>query len=259
MSLFPAIFIGHGSPENVILNNIFTKSLSELSKKIPRPKGIVVVSAHWPTRGTFVTTSENPEQIYDFYGFPQELYEVKYSPKGYPKLADEIISLGKDIPVKADDNRGIDHGAWTILKHIYPDQSIPVIQLSIDFNKSEEENYKIGKVLRSLREKEILIIGSGNIVHNLGMINFNLPNEGFDWAIRFDSFAKEALLKNNLNDLFNYKEIMKKDGALSVPTNDHYLPMFYVEAIKNKDDKLTWIYEGFDYGSISMCSYIIGG
>ena len=257
MSLFPAIFIGHGSPENVVRNNEFTKSLVELSKRIPHPKGIVVVSAHWLTRGTFITTSENPEQIYDFYGFPQELYEVKYTPKGFPALAKEIISVGKDIPIKADDERGIDHGAWTVLKHMYPDQSIPVIELSIDAAKSEEENFKIGKLLQFLRSKEILIIGSGNVVHNLRLINFDAPNDAYDWAVRFDDFVKEALLKNNINDLCNYKTIMKQDGALAVPTNDHYLPMFYVEAVRNKEDKLSWIFEGFDYGSISMRSYMI--
>lgn len=257
MSQFPVLFIGHGSPENVILNNEFTKSLGELSKNIPRPKGIAVISAHWLTKGTFVTTSENPGQIYDFYGFPQELYEVKYIPKGFPELANEIISLGKDIPIKPDDSRGIDHGAWTVLKHMYPDQSIPVIQLSINITESEEENYNVGKVLQFLRSKEILIIGSGNIVHNLRLINFNNENIAFDWAVRFDNFVKEALIKNNINDLYNYKSIMKKDGALSVPTNDHYLPMFYVEAVRNKEDKLTWIYEGLEYGSLSMRCYMI--
>ncbi len=261
----PALFIGHGSPLNVILDNEFTRSLKALGKRLPRPKAIMVVSAHWLTGGgTFVTCMERPGTIYDFYGFPHELYEMKYPCPGAPAEAKRAAGTVRKVSVKCDNDWGLDHASWAILKHIYPGADIPVFEMSLDYAFSEwhpkpvEYYYDLAAELSELRSRGVLIIGSGNIVHNLGLIDFrNIEAKPFAWAKEFDEQVKESLLERNDEGLIRY-ENMGRASALAVPTLDHYLPMIYIVALCGKDDALTFIYEGFHYASISMRCFQIG-
>lgn len=256
-TIMPAIFIGHGSPMNAIEDNPFTKNLVKLGQELIRPKAILVISAHWTTSGTFVTAAAQPEQIYDFYGFPDELYQLKYPVTGDPRLAKRICDLFLDLSVNLSSDWGIDHGSWTILKYLFPKADIPTIQLSLDLNKIEIEHLEIAKKLNILREEGVLIIGSGNIVHNLGLISWEKADKSFDWAVEFDEKIKEYLLKNKPEFLGKYLDINPNTKQQAVPTNEHYLPMLYVAALRQPEEKILFIYEGFDYKSISMRSFII--
>jgi 4,5-DOPA dioxygenase extradiol len=254
----PVVFVGHGSPMNAIQNNEFTEALSAFANDIPKPKAVLCISAHWVTDGTFVTSSDTPHQIYDFYGFPRELYEAKYTPKGSSALAKKTIKLLSDFNVGLDSARGIDHGTWAVLKHMYPKCDIPVIQLSLDAEKSEQEHYNISKMLFDLRKEDVLILGSGNIVHNLSMIDWaqftkNTPA----WALEFDRYVKGALDSGNDDLLINYAE-NNRNAAYAVPTNEHYLPMLYISSLRNKGEKVSYFYEGFQHSSISMRCFKIG-
>jgi 4,5-DOPA dioxygenase extradiol len=254
----PAMFIGHGSPMNVIEQNDFTRSLEAIARKIPVPRAILVVSAHWLTEGSFVTAMSKPRQIYDFYGFPDELYEVTYRPKGSPEDAAHIEELGLEFPIRHDFAWGLDHASWAVLKHMYPDQNIPVLELSLDMTRSEGEHYRIGTELSELRDRGVLIIGSGNIVHNLRRIDFeNRDAKPFEWAVAFDHQVKEALQGNRFEDLIHYKGRFKL-SELAVPTNDHYLPLLYVVASKKEEDEVLFFYEGFQNRSMSMRSLLFG-
>jgi 4,5-DOPA dioxygenase extradiol len=249
----PVMFFGHGSPMNVVLENDFTNSLKTFSKSLPVPKAIMLISAHWLTEGTVVTTNENPRQIYDFYGFPEELYNVKYQCKGFPK----IMELLKDHEIEGSIEWGIDHGAWSILKYLFPLADIPVVQLSIDMSKNEQYHYDIGKSLKFLRDQDILIIGSGNIVHNLGKVDFrNLNAIPFTWGIDFDSEIKKMIIDNNYESLIDYKNL-GEIASLSLPTDEHYLPLLYIQGLRDETDELEFIYEGFQNKSISMRSFIL--
>lgn len=254
----PALFIGHGSPMNALADNQFTKTLNQLGKNLPKVNAILVISAHWETKGTFVTTSKLPETIYDFGGFPDELYQIKYSAPGSLELANSIITDFHDLQIKADNKMGLDHGAWTILKHLYPKADIPVLELSMDYTLSPEQHYKLATDLSKLREKGVLVIGSGNIVHNLRRLNFNnhygLP---YDWALEFDSIVKNDILEHNHKHLINYKEI-GQSALMSIPSPEHYLPMLYILGMQSKNEKVNFIYEGFEYGSLSMRCFSIG-
>lgn len=252
----PVMFIGHGNPMNALYDNAFTKKLHTLKNGISKPKAILVVSAHWLTRGTFVSTNPSPKTIYDFGGFPEELYKVKYEPIGSPEFAKEIKEKINYTKVEEDNSMGLDHGAWTILKHIYPEADIPTFQLSIDYAKPASYHYELAKQLNFLRNKGVLIIGSGNIVHNLGMVDFNNPTGAYDWAIEFDSNVKKLLDKGDDASLINYEKL-GKSALLSIPTNDHYLPMIYILGLKNKDEKVSYLYESMEMGSLSMRSFII--
>lgn len=252
--LMPAIFIGHGTPMNAINDNAFTQSLTKLGKDLPKPNAIAVVSAHWLTDKTYVSVNPAPKTIYDFDGFPEALYKVKYEPKGHPELAKEVKDLAPKIPIHEDNGMGLDHGAWTVLKHIYPKADIPVFQISIDFYKPSQFHYELGQLLKKLREKGVLIIGSGNIVHNLGTIK--PKGEAYDWAIEFDGIVKNHLDKGDFKPLVEYKKFGKA-AQMSIPTHDHYTPMLYVLGLANKNEKIIYFHEGLELGSISMRSFMI--
>jgi 4,5-DOPA dioxygenase extradiol len=252
----PVIFIGHGNPMHALHDNNFTRSLNNIQKNITRPKAILVVSAHWLTRGTFVSTNPAPKTIYDFGGFPDELYKIKYEPAGAPELAQEIKERVEHAKIEPDSTMGLDHGAWTVLKHMYPDADIPTFQLSIDYYKPASWHYALAKQLNFLRTKGVLIIGSGNIVHNLGMVDFAQTNSGYDWATEFDATVKNLLDKGDFDALVNYEKL-GKSALLSIPTNDHYLPMIYTLGLKNEKENVSYLYEGLEAGSISMRSFTI--
>lgn len=260
----PVLFIGHGSPINIILNNDFTASLKKLGKSLPEPEAIMVISAHWLTKGTYVACTESPETIYDFYGFPQKLYEMKYPAPGSPHAAISVGDIVKKVNIKCNYSWGFDHASWSILKHIYPKADIPVFEMSLDYSfndwhpKSLQYHYDLATELAGLREDGILIIGSGNIVHNLRLIDFqDMEAEPYNWAIRIDEKIKSNLVRQDHNRLINYAE-MGKEAYLAIPTLDHYLPLIYTIALREKNEPLTFIYEGFQNASISMRCFQIG-
>lgn len=254
----PALFIGHGSPMNALADNKFTRALNKLGMDLPKVNAILVVSAHWETKGTYVTTRKIPETLYDFGGFPDELYQVKYEANGNPELANSIINDFHDLQIQADAKMGFDHGAWTILKHIYPKANIPVIELSMDYSLSPQGHYDFAKQLSKLRERGVLVIGSGNIVHNLRRLNWkDQYGYVYEWADEFDSSVKKSILEYNHKRLINFKEI-GASALIAVPSLEHYLPMLYILAMQSKDEPINFIYEGFEYGSLSMRCFSIG-
>jgi 4,5-DOPA dioxygenase extradiol len=248
MPKFPTIFFGHGSPMNAIEDNVYTQSWREIVKGIPRPRAILVVSAHYETAGTLITANSKLKTIHDFYGFPPALFNVDYSPNGDVELVQKIQKL---IPgITADLTWGCDHGAWSVLVHTHPSRDIPVLQLSIDKNKTPLEHYQLAKKLRVLRD-EILIIGSGNMVHNLGLINWR-DGVAFDWAVKFEGEIKKALIENDHQKII---EFYKLSGAkLAVPTAEHFLPLLYVLGLQdeNAQEEAEIFCEGIELGSISM-------
>jgi 4,5-DOPA dioxygenase extradiol len=257
-TLMPVLFIGHGSPMNVVQDNDFTKSLSSLAAQIPTPQAILVISAHWLTYGTYVSGAERLEQIYDFYGFPEALYQIRYEPQGCPALAETILKLAPDGAISIDATRGIDHGAWTVLKHIYPQCDIPVVQLSLDVNKSEQAHVELGRSLVPLRRQGVLIIGSGNVVHNLGRMSYEQDDRyPYVWVYEFDSFVQQAIAENRIEDLVAYQRKLGNTAKLAVPTNDHYLPLLYTESVRQPGDVVRVIHEGIQHKSISMRSYML--
>ena len=256
--LMPLVFIGHGSPMNVVQQSDFTRSLAGLGGKLPRPRVILVVSANWETEGTFVTGAAHPKQIYDFYGFPDELYEIIYDPQGSLETADRIAALGKNVPVALNSQWGIDHGSWAVLRHIYPGHDIPVIQLSLDGTKDEAEHFRLASFLLPLRAEGVLIIGSGNIVHNLRLMSWEqFGEEPFGWAARFDLQVKEALEQRDNELLIRYDSRDRDAGNHAVPTNEHYLPLLYVAALRRDHEEVEYIHEGFQHRSVSMRSFVV--
>lgn len=256
----PVLFLGHGSPMNAIEENQFVQGFRNISKEIPKPHAILCVSAHWFTDGTFVTAMEMPKTIHDFYGFPKELFDVQYPAKGIPELAKETAQLLLPEIVEEDHNWGLDHGAWSVIRHLYPNAEIPVIQLSIDYTKPPQYHFDLAKKLSKLREKGILIIGSGNIVHNLRMVDFrNIDNGGYgyDWAIEAREKTNNWLLDGHFQNLIDYQ---KKGFALqiAVPTPDHYLPLIYSLGLKEKCEELSLFNDELIGGSLSMTSVRIG-
>ncbi|MFX1427901.1 MAG: 4,5-DOPA dioxygenase extradiol [Promethearchaeota archaeon] len=256
-SKMPVLFIGHGSPMNVISDNNFTQNLKKLGNDLPKPKAILVISAHWLTSGTRVLCSKQPSLIYDFYGFPEELYQIEYPCFGLPELATSIGKKLEYYKVICDYEWGYDHASWAILKHIYPNADIPVLELSLDYGFSKwsvkpmEYHYKLAKNLRFLREQGVLIIGSGNIVHNLRIIDYNVNAPIMNWAKQLDEAVKKNLLKYNHQKLINFKE-MGNVANMGIPTWDHYLPLIYTIALQEKDEPIKFIHEGFQHGSVSM-------
>ncbi len=255
----PAIFIGHGSPMNALADNAFTDSLHTLGKSIERPKAILVISAHWLTMNkTYVSVNPAPHTIYDFGGFPRELSEVKYEPKGAPEVAREVIKDVKSIGILEEHKMGLDHGAWSVLRHIYPDADIPTFQMSIDFSKPPQFHFELARELQNLRNKGVLILSSGNIVHNLRQINWSGDSsKPFDWALEFDTLVKSKLDNRQLADLADFKSFGAL-GQIAHPSYDHYLPMLYTAGLVNKDEAIKYTYEGFDMGSISMRCFQVG-
>jgi 4,5-DOPA dioxygenase extradiol len=250
----PALFIGHGNPMNAIEQNEFHNSWKELGKKLPRPKAILCVSAHWLTHGTRITAMPKPKTIHDFYGFPPELFAVQYPAAGSPEMVGETKKAIQSVTVTDDLEWGIDHGTWSVLLPMYPQADIPVFQLSIDYKEPAQFHYNLGKELGKLREKGVLIIGSGNIVHNLRLVSFGA--QPFAWAAEFDQKIKELIDKGDHQSVIEYDKLGHA-AKLSIPTNDHYLPLMYPLALKTEAESLTWFNEKTDAGSISMRSMII--
>lgn len=253
----PVLFIGHGSPMNAIMENSYTKRLNKLGEELDMPKAIMVISAHWVTNGTYITEQDSPKEIYDFYGFPEELYKVKYSTIGAKPYINKVFEELKDYNVKLTDTWGIDHGAWCILKHIFPKADVPVFQLSLNALENEEYHYNLGKKLSKLREEGILILGSGNIVHNLREMKADKDANPYAWAAEFDEFVANVVIKGDHDKLINYKAI-GREAFLSAPTDEHYLPLLYISALMEEDDKVEFIFTGIEHGSLSMTSIKIG-
>ncbi len=247
----PVLFIGHGSPMNAIDDNKYTQFLNNLSKTIEPPKAIIVFSAHWLTEGTFITSSEKPKQIYDFYGFPDELYKVKYEADGLPEIANQIVN--DNFGVQTDVNRGIDHAAWAVIKHIYPKQNIPVLEISLDVNKSLEEHYNFAKQFNKYRSENILFIGSGNIIHNLRNISWETNAEPAEWAAEMDNWFAEQIKNLNIDNLLHYTKVLK-DYRMGIPTTEHYIPLLYVLGMKQADENVKTVHESIQNGTISMRS-----
>ena len=256
----PILFIGHGSPMNAIENNIFSKRWQQMGKEIPTPKAVVVVSAHWLTKGTMVTAMPNPKTIHDFGGFPQALFDVQYPAPGSPELATEIQKLITNPAVELDHDWGLDHGTWSVVKHMYPDADIPVLQLSIDYYKPVAYHYELAKQLLSLRKKGVLIIGSGNMVHNLRMVawdKLNEPEYGFDWALEMNDVFKNKISNGFHKELIQYEKLHKA-ATLAIPTPDHYYPLLYILALQTDNDKVEFFNDKAVGGSLTMTSVKIG-
>ena len=257
----PALFVGHGNPMNALYDNPFTQTLSKWGKALrnkQKPKAIMVVSAHWLTKGTFVNNVPKPETIHDFGGFPKELFDMQYPAPGSPEFAKLTASLQPSLIHEADD-WGIDHGTWTILHHLFPDADIPVYQLSIDYSKPMEYHFNLAAELKSLRDKGVLIIGSGNVVHNLGMSMRAFQTgdpKPFDWAVEFDEYAKKKIEERDWFALFNYENT--KAGKLSSPSMDHYAPMIYTLGLSYANEPITQLYEEVSFGAISMRTFSVG-
>jgi len=256
----PVLFIGHGSPMNAIEDNEFSKRWQQMGKEIRTPKAVVVVSAHWLTKGTLVTAMPNPKTIHDFGGFPQALFDVQYPAPGSPELASEIQKLITNPAVELDHDWGLDHGTWSVVKHMYPDADIPVLQLSIDYYKPAAYHYELAKQLLSLRKKGVLIIGSGNMVHNLRMVawdKLNEPEYGFDWALEMNDIFKNKISNGFHKELIQYEKLHKA-ATLAIPSPDHYYPLLYILALQNDNDKVEFFNDKAVGGSLTMTSVKIG-
>lgn len=255
MQKMPVLFVGHGSPMNAIEHNTFTEKLSGLSARLPKPEAVCVVSAHWVTAGSHVLASDRPKTIHDFYGFPQPLYEVQYPAPGAPAEAER---LARNPEISADHEWGLDHGSWSVLRHMYPKADVPAFQLSLDERRSFKEHLELGREIASLRERGVLILGSGNIVHNLRRIDSNEPHGAYDWAVEFDARVKGAV---DAHDAAALAEPQKWGDALLAaahPTVEHYLPLLYCMGSTDERDEVSYPHEGFDFGSISMRMILFG-
>ena len=258
MNRMPAVFFGHGNPMNALSNNSYTEGWRRLGRELPKPKAILSISAHWCVSQTAVTVMKAPRTIHDFGGFPRELYEVQYPAPGAPEVARHVHKLLSPLRVELDESWGLDHGTWSVLKHLYPDADIPVIQLSIDETRPASFHFERGRNLAQLRDEEILIIGSGNIVHNLHTYAWgrHVPKP-YDWAIRFETTARELLASENHASLVKY-ETLGPEALLSIPTPDHYLPLMYVIGTRQRGEAVNFPVEGVDGGSISMLTVKVG-
>jgi 4,5-DOPA dioxygenase extradiol len=254
----PAIFFGHGNPMNALYRNPWTEAWSEIGRSIPKPKAIVCVSAHWYIPAVGVTAMEQPRTIHDFGGFPDELFAVQYPAPGSPEVASRVAELVAGDVVEDTVRWGLDHGTWSVLVHVFPDADVPVVQLSIDETRPAEWHYGFAKALRPLRDEGVLIMGSGNLVHNLHAYGWGKKDvEPYDWAVRFEEQARSLIMSDDHSPLVNY-ELLGKDAQLSAPTPDHYLPLIYVLAQQDESDTVSFPVAGFDGGSISMLSVQIG-
>lgn len=255
--LQPTLFLGHGSPMNAIEDNVFTRSLHDLGRKLDRPKAVLVVSAHWLTRGTFVSTALFPETIYDFGGFPPALSQVKYPAPGAPLEARMVADTIITEHIGEDPSMGLDHGAWSVIKHIWPEANVPVFQLSINWYKSPQWHYEFAQELKQLRSKGIMILTSGNITHNLRNVAWDDRDANpVDWALEFDGSVKKAVESHDHKSLIGYETM--SSAKLAVPTNDHYLPLLYTLGSAGKNENIEWTFEGFQYGTVSMRCLKIG-
>lgn len=256
----PVLFLGHGSPMNAIEENEFVAGFRNIAKEIPKPNAILCVSAHWETRGTFVTAMDKPNTIHDFGGFPKELFEVQYPAPGNPELAKQTKALIKQTEVGLDEKWGLDHGAWSVIRHLYPKADIPVIQMSLDYNLTPQQHYELAQEIKSLREKGVLVIGSGNMVHNLRMVawdKLNASEYGFDWAIEANEKMKKFILSGDHKQLVNFRS-QGKSFDLAIPTPEHYLPLLYSLALKDEKDNVSLFNDKAVAGSLTMTSVKIG-
>jgi 4,5-DOPA dioxygenase extradiol len=254
----PAVFLGHGNPMNALARNVYTEGWAAIGKAVSRPKAVLAVSAHWCIPGTAATVDPRPRTIHDFGGFPQELYRVEYPAPGSPELARRLRDLLAPVPVELDESWGLDHGTWSVLRHVFPDADIPVVQLSIDERQPPAFHYDLGKRLAPLRGEGVLVLGSGNIVHNLETYAWGqdgiLP---YDWAVRFERRARDLMAKGEDARLAAY-ETMGLDARLSAPTPDHFLPLLYVLGLRQKGESVRFPVDGVDGGSVSMLAVQVG-
>lgn len=258
--LMPVLFVGHGSPMNGIEDTEFSRRWTQLAKEIPMPSAVLVVSAHWFTNGTKITAMDFPETIHDFGGFPKELFEVQYPAPGNPKLAKETAALLHSAHVELDHDWGLDHGAWTIIRHMYPEATIPVLQLSIDYTKGPQYHYDLTKELYALRKKGVLIMGSGNMVHNLRMVAWDKLNEkeyGYDWAVQINDKFKLLIQEGDHKPLINFASL-GKEALLAIPTPEHYLPLMYTLGLKESNDNVSFFNDKAVGGSLTMTSVRLG-
>lgn len=253
--VMPVLFVGHGSPMNAVEDNDFSRTWREIGRSLPRPHAILCVSAHWQTDGTWVTSMTKPRTIHDFYGFPDVLFRQQYSAPGSPDGARATREIVRSAEVGLDESWGLDHGCWSIMMRLFPDADIPTYQLSLDVTMNPEAHYRLASELLILRSRGILIIGSGNIVHNLRMMDWNRPG-GYEWAQDFDSKVREFMLQGDHRALIGYSKLGQA-AALSIPTNEHYLPCLYALALRNERDALGFFNEQTIMGSISMRSFVI--
>lgn len=255
----PVLFLGHGSPMNAIEENEFVSGFRNIAKSIPTPNAILCVSAHWETKGTFVSATKNPPTIHDFGGFPKALFEVQYPAPGNPDLAQYTKSLITKTEVGLDEKWGLDHGAWSVIKHLYPNADIPVIQMSIDYSQAPQYHYELAQQIKSLREKGVLVIGSGNMVHNLGQVEWRRLNEtfGYDWAIEANTKMKQFILDGNHKELINFRS-QGKAFDLAIPTPEHYLPLLYTLALQDKKEEVKLFNDKAVAGALTMTSLKIG-
>jgi 4,5-DOPA dioxygenase extradiol len=254
----PAIFFGHGNPMNALQQNDWTQAWAAIGQSIPRPRAVLCVSAHWYLPATLVTAMAEPRTIHDFGGFPRELYQVQYRAPGSAELAQRVQELLAPLPVELDHSWGLDHGTWSILRHVYPAADVPVVQLSIDEAQSPPFHFELGTRLAPLRDEQVLIVGSGNLVHNLHTYAWGRHTpEPYDWAVRFEEGAKELMTSGQFEPLVNY-ESLGRDALLAIPTPDHYLPLLYILGARRSDDAITFPVHGVDGGSVSMLTVQVG-
>ncbi|MFM2292457.1 MAG: hypothetical protein RIS29_2270 [Bacteroidota bacterium] len=256
----PALFVGHGSPMYAIEENEFVNKWRSLGQEMPVPKAILAISAHWETSGTQVTAMQQPPTIHDFGGFPRQLFEVQYPAPGSPELANETINMVKSTPVTADERWGLDHGTWSVIRRIYPDANIPVVQLSLDYRKSPKQHYELAQELAALRNKGVLIVGSGNIVHNLRQVSWDKADDeefGYDWAIEANELVKKYVRERNHEKLINYQSLGRA-VQMAAPTPDHFLPLLYALALQQDDEQVDFFNDKAVMGSLTMTSLKIG-
>lgn len=256
----PVLFIGHGSPMNGIEHNSFSMEWANMATTIPQPTAVLVVSAHWLTKGTHITAMQEPRTIHDFGGFPPQLYQVQYPAPGSPTVAAETVNLVRSASVQLNHDWGLDHGTWTVVRHMYPKANIPVLQLSIDASKSPQYHYQLATELALLRKKGVLIIGSGNMVHNLGMVAWHKlqePEFGYDWALEINQVFKQLIINKQHNTLINYHQLGKL-ADMAIPTNEHYLPLLYTLALQTAADGVQFFNDKAVGGSLTMTSVKIG-
>jgi 4,5-DOPA dioxygenase extradiol len=259
VSPMPVLFIGHGNPMHAIRDNAFASILANLGRELPRPRAVLCISAHWMTRGmTAVTSSRHPETIHDFAGFPRELFDVSYPAPGDPETAERISRTSADPRIQPDHGAwGLDHGAWSVLKHMYPAADVPVLQLSIDITEGPEFHFALGAKLKQLRREGVLIVGSGNVVHNLRHVSFADDAPPFDWAVEFDEWLKHRLQERDYNSVLRHAT-GSSSGKLSIPTPDHWYPLLYALGASDESDPLRFEYEGIENASISMRCLSLG-